>query len=153
MSPRLFYRSVAIAEAVTWTMLIIGLVLKYVVQSTDLGVQVGGAAHGIVFVAYCMTAVLVGVNQRWSVPLIFGSLAVAVIPWATIPLDRWLDRRRLLAGGWRRTASDDPRDSTPVDRMLRWLLRHPALLTAAFVVALVVIVTVLLILGPPGGRE
>src|SRR5690606_13873618 len=69
-SPRTFYRLVAVAEAITWTLLIAGLLLKYVFDSGDLGVRVGGTIHGFVFLVYGATAILVGVNQRWPVGLI-----------------------------------------------------------------------------------
>lgn len=152
VGPRTFYRTVAIAEAVTWTLLIVGMLLKYVFEVTDLGVSIGGFAHGLVFIAYGLSAVLVGINQRWKPALILGAMATAVVPYATIPFDRWLERRGLLEGGWRLRATDDPRDHTARARLLRWALGHPLVLGAGFVVALAVIMTTLLILGPPGGR-
>lgn len=150
LSPRRLYRAVAIAETVTWTLLIAGMILKYVFDAGDSGVRVGGFLHGLVFLAYGMTAVLVGLNQRWTVRLIAGALLTAVVPYATVPFDRWLERRNLLDGAWRTTASDDPRDGTAVDRMLRGVLRHPVLLAAGLVVGLVAIFATLLALGPPG---
>ena len=150
LSPRRLYRTVAIAEAVTWTLLIAGMILKYVLDAGDVGVRVGGFLHGFVFLAYGMTAVLVGLNQRWSVRLIAGALLTAVVPYTTVPFDRWLERRNRLDGAWRRTASDDPRDHAVVDRMLRGLLRHPVLLGVGLAVALVAIFATLLALGPPG---
>ncbi|WP_022883546.1 DUF3817 domain-containing protein [Glaciibacter superstes] len=151
MSPRLFYRTVAIAEAVTWTLLITGMLLKYVGNAGSLPVLIGGSIHGFVFITYAMTAVLVGVNQRWSVKLIVFAVITAIVPYATIPFDIWLDRNRQLEGVWRKTATDDPRDHTWVSRLLRWFLNHPAILITLFVVGIVVIMTVLLIVGPPGG--
>lgn len=151
VTPRAFYRVVAIAEAVTWTLLITGMLLKYVAQAGSIGVLIGGSLHGLVFVTYGATAVLVGVNQRWSVKLIVGAVLTAIVPYATIPFDRWLEKKSLLDGQWRTTATVDPRDQTWVDRTMRWFLNHPTLLVVVFVVAVVAIVSVLLILGPPGG--
>jgi integral membrane protein len=151
ITPRQFYRVIAIAEAVTWTLLIAGMLLKYVVQAGSLGVLIGGSLHGLVFVTYAGTAILVGVNQRWSVKLIAGAVVTAIVPYATIPFDRWLERRVLLEGDWRTTATDDPRDHSWVGRLLRWMLNHPVILASVFAVAVALIVTILLILGPPGG--
>ena len=151
ITPRRFYRVVAIAEAVTWTLLITGMLLKYVVQAGSLGVLIGGSLHGLVFVTYAGTAILVGVNQRWSMKLIIGAVVTAIVPYATIPFDRWLERRGLLGGDWRTTATDDPRDNSWVNRLLRWMLNHPVTLVTIFVIAVLAIVTVLLVLGPPGG--
>jgi integral membrane protein len=151
VSPRLFYRTLAFVEAVTWTLLILGLLMKYVWDLGDLGVRVGGSIHGFVFLAYAGTAVLVGLNQRWSIRLIALGVLTAVVPYATIPFDLWADRTGRLDGTWRRTATDDPRDRSWVDRLLRWFLTHPLLLVMLFVVALVVIFATLLTIGPPGG--
>lgn len=152
ITPRRFYRFVAIAEAVTWTLLIAGLLLKYVLDAGDIGVRVGGSIHGFVFLVYAATAVLIGVNQRWNIPLIAIGVVTAVVPYATIPFERWLERNGRLEGAWRTTATDDPRDKTWIDRLLRWLLGHPVLLGTLLVVGVVVVFTVLLMAGPPGGR-
>ena len=153
VSPRSLFRTTAIAEAVTWTLLIGGMFLKYVADAGELGVQIGGFLHGLVFIGYGMTAVLVGVNQRWSRKLTLFAVVTAIIPYATIPFDRWLEGRNLLAGGWRSTASADPRDQTPVSRLLRWMLNRPVLFATIFVVGLVSIMATLLFVGPPGGRS
>lgn len=150
VTPRSFYRVVAIAEAITWTLLIAGLLLKYVFDAGDIGVRVGGSIHGFVFLSYAATAVLVGVNQRWKVGLIAFGVLTAIVPYATIPFDRWLEKNRKLEGGWRTTATDDPRDHTWISRLLRWFLAHPLVFAALLVVGVAVIFTVLVTLGPPG---
>jgi hypothetical protein len=78
-------------------------------------------------------------------------VSTAVVPYATIPFDRWLERRTLLDGGWRREATDDPRDHTVVSRLLRVGLARPLLLASVLVVGLVAVFTTLLVMGPPGG--
>lgn len=153
MSPRLFYRTVAIAEAITWTLLITSLILKYGFDANPLVTTVAGGIHGFVFITYALTSVLVGVNQRWRVRLISVGVLTAIIPFATIPFDVWLDRRGYLNGAWRTEATEDPRDHTWVSRLLRWMLTHPRTLIGLFAVAVVAIMTVLLILGPPGGSR
>lgn len=149
LTPRRLYRILAIAETVTWTLLILGMLLKYVVQIGDWPVTVGGTTHGIIFVAYAFTAGLVGVNQRWRPLQIVGAVATAIIPYATIPFDNWLEKRGMLSGGWRREKTEDPRDGTWVSAWLRFFLRHPILLSILMVVAVAVVFGVLLTLGPP----
>lgn len=148
LNPKRLYRIVSIAEAVTWTLLITGMVAKYGFDYDRL-IFPFGLAHGTVFVAYAATALLVGLNQRWRTPHVIGAVAAAVVPYATIPVDLALERRGMLNGDWRRDATDDPRDQSPIDRALRWALRNPLLLAVVIVVAVAVIVTVLLQLGPP----
>ncbi|WP_311197846.1 DUF3817 domain-containing protein [Ornithinimicrobium sp. INDO-MA30-4] len=53
------FRTVALAEAVTWTLLLIGMFLKYVTKTTDLLVTIGGGLHGFVFLAYIATTLMV----------------------------------------------------------------------------------------------
>ena len=79
VTPRSFYRVVAIAEAVTWTLLIGGMLLKYVAQAGSLGVLIGCSLHGLVFINYGATAVLVGVNQHWPIKLIVGAVVITIL--------------------------------------------------------------------------
>ncbi|PYI66442.1 DUF3817 domain-containing protein [Arthrobacter livingstonensis] len=153
MSPRLFYRTFAVAESITWTLLIAGMVLKYGVQLGGWPVSVAGFLHGLVFIGYGLTAVLVGVNQRWPKRLIAFGVATAVIPYATIPFDAWLERRGKLDGNWRRNSTSHPADGTWPNVVLRALLNRPVLLGATFAVLLVGIMSTLLVVGPPGGRS
>ncbi|TFC90627.1 MULTISPECIES: DUF3817 domain-containing protein [Cryobacterium] len=153
MSPRVFYRTIAIAEAVTWTLLIGGMLLKYVADAGGTPVRIAGSLHGFVFISYALTAVLVGLNQRWPVRLMVLAVITAIVPYATVPFDIRLDRTGRLDGDWRRVATDDPRDNTWVGRLLRWMLNRPVVLIGGFAVAAVVIMTVMLSLGPPGGRS
>ena len=66
LTPRSLFRGLAVAEAITWALLLTGMFLKYVTETTELGVQVFGMVHGVVFIAYCLVTVLVAVDQRWS---------------------------------------------------------------------------------------
>lgn len=150
MTPRTLFRLVAIAEAVTWTLLIAGLVLRATTGWT-LGVTIGGGIHGFVFLAYAATALLVGIDRRWPASLVVLAVVTAVVPYATIPLEIVLRRRGRLAGDWR-LELDANGDRTPLDALVRWFLRRPAVLVVVAAVALVAIFTVLLLVGPPGGR-
>ena len=149
VTPRSLYRALALAEMATWTLLILGMVLKYGLRAGDWPVQVAGMAHGIVFVSYAVTAALVGVNQHWPLARVAAAVATAVVPYATYPFDRWLERRGHLDGGWRRQRTDDPRDHTAASAILRVLLAHPVALGAGMAVAVAAIVATLLFLGPP----
>ena len=152
MSPQRLFRSLAIAEAITWTLLITGLILR-ATAGLDVAVVVGGSIHGFVFLAYAATVLLVGVNQRWSIGLMALGVVTAIVPYATVPFELWLVRRGRLEGDWRREAGDHPADGDVVNRLLRWGLARPALLTALAVVGVAAVFTALLIVGPPGGRE
>lgn len=146
MSPRLLFRRVAVAEAVTWALLLTGMFLKYVTETTELGVQVFGMVHGVVFVAYVVTTLVVAVDQRLGVGRTLVALAAAVPPFLTVPVDLWLERRGRLAEAWRlRTAAP----SGPLEGPVAWLVRHPGRGLAAGVAAVAVLTGLALVAGPP----
>lgn len=146
MSPLLLFRRVAIAEAVTWALLLAGMFLKYGTETTELGVRVFGMVHGVVFISYCLTTVLVAVDQRWSRGRLLLGLAAAVPPFATVPFDRYAERRGGLGTAWRLTTSAP---TGRVDRLVGWLLRNPLHGALAGVVAIAALTGVALLVGPP----
>ena len=151
MSPRRLFGVLAFAEAVTWTLLITALILRTTAH-LEWAVGVAGGIHGFIFLAYAATALLVAINQRWGIGVTVLAIGSAVVPYATIATELWLARSGRLDGGWRREATDNPRDRSAIDRLARWFIRHPIVLVTAAVVAVAAVFVVLLTLGPPGGR-
>lgn len=149
--PARLYRVLAIAEAITWTILI-GALIARALGVNPLVVTIGGGIHGFVFLSYGATAILVALNNRWKPGVAIAAVASAIVPYATIPMEIWLHRTGRLAGSWRLTETDDPRDRTWFDRLMRWFLRRPWVLGALIALAIVALYTILLILGPPGGK-
>jgi integral membrane protein len=151
-TPLTLFRTLAIAEAVSWTLLIAGLILR-ATADLDIAVTIGGGIHGFVFLAYGATAVLVALNQRWTAVPAVVAIGSAIIPYATIPTEIWLHRSGRLDGAWRLEETSDPRDRRALDRLLRFFLRRPWVLAALIATAVIVLFVVLLIIGPPGGRD
>ncbi|WP_309066875.1 DUF3817 domain-containing protein [Microbacterium sp.] len=150
-TPARLFRVLAIAEAITWTLLIGALIARAVGQSGVL-VTAAGGIHGFVFLAYGATAVLLAFHQRWMPGVAIAAIVSAVIPYATIPVEIQLHRTGRLVGHWRLAETDDPRDRTWYDRTMRWLLRRPWVLALVLVAAVAAVFVVLLLVGPPGGR-
>lgn len=150
-SPGRLFRVLAIAEAITWTILIAAIIAR-ALGAPGIVVTVGGGIHGFVFLAYGATAVLVALNQRWHVGVAVVAIASAVVPYATIPAEIWLHRTGRLTGEWRLAATDDPRDARWYDRLMRWFLQRPWVLAILLVVAIVALYVILLLAGPPGGK-
>lgn len=150
-TPASLFRVLAIAEAISWTLLIVGLVLR---ATADLAVAttIGGSIHGFVFLSYGATAVLVALNNRWRPWPTVVAIVSAIVPYATVPTEVWLARTGRLAGAWRTTEAADPGDRRWYDGLLRWFLRRPWVLAALIVLAVAALFTVLLLIGPPGGR-
>ena len=151
-APLALFRTLAIAEAISWTLLITGLILRATID-LDIAVSVGGGIHGFVFLSYGATAVLVAKNQRWRAVPTIVAIASAIVPYATIPTEIWLHRSGRLDGTWRLEAGADPRDGAWHDRLMRALLRRPWILAVLVAALVIVIFVVLLIVGQPGGRD
>jgi integral membrane protein len=144
-SPRRLFRALATAEAITWALLLTGMVLKYVTRTTELGVQVFGMVHGVVFIAYGLVTLLVAVDQRWAAGRLLLGLAAAVPPFATLPFEWYADRRGLLGDSWRSRADS----ATAPRRLVWWLLEHQRRAIAIGVVAVLALTGLALVVGPP----
>ena len=86
------FRVVAIAEAVSWALLLAGMFVKWVLGTTEVGVQVAGPVHGAVFVAYVLVTLLAWRVLRWSPRTALLALAASVPPLVTIWFERWARR-------------------------------------------------------------
>lgn len=146
------FRLLAIAEAITWTLLISALILRATV-GWDAAVTVAGGIHGFVFLSYGATAILVALNARWPAGPTVLAVVSAVIPYATIPVERWLERRGRLTGAWRTHDPESGEEQRWYDGLLRWFLRRPWALVLLIAAAVVALFVVLLLIGPPGGRH
>jgi integral membrane protein len=151
-SPRKLYKAFALGEGVTWTLLISALIFRALIDSPPILLTVVGSIHGAVFLGYGVIASLVGVNNRWGLGRTVLAVALAIVPFATIPFERYVERSGKLDGAWRRTATADPRDAHWFDRLYRWFLNRPALFVLVLLLAVVAIFITLITLGPPGGK-
>ena len=146
-TPTRLFRTVAIAEAITWTGLLIGMFLKYGPAENETGVRIFGMLHGIVFVAYVVTTVVVWVDRRWSAGRGLLALVAAVPPLATLPLEWFAIRRGWLGDAWRLPAGAS---SSLPDRVVAWLLTNPLRGLGVGLVAVAALTGVALVVGPPG---
>ena len=146
-TPRSTFRTLAIAEAVTWALLLTGMFLKYVTETTELGVRVFGMVHGIVFIAYCLVTLIVAVDQRWSLARTVLGLVAAVPPFATLLFEAYADRRGLLGTEW----LSRPESPTWLQRRVCWLLDHYRLAVGLVIAAVGVLTAIALAVGPPVG--
>lgn len=151
-TPHTLFRVLAIAEVFTWALLISALIAR-AVGAPNIVVTIGGGIHGFVFLSYGATAILVALNQRWGVGPAIIAIVSAIIPFATVPVELWLQRTGRLEGEWRLTETDDPRDKTWIDRLMRFFLNRAWLLALIIVAAIVALYSVLLLIGPPGGSK
>lgn len=148
MSPRRLFRIVAVAEAITWALLLTGMFLKYVTETTELGVRVGGMVHGVVFIAYCLTTVVVAIDSKWTWRRTLIGLAAAIPPFFTVWFDLAMEKRGALADSWRLATTTGDH---ALERMAGWLIRNPGQGVAVGAVAVAALTGVALLAGPPVG--
>jgi integral membrane protein len=140
-----------LAEAVTWTLLLGGLLARALFTTPPLLLTVVGSIHGAVFLGYGVISALVGVNQRWGFWKIVLGTALAIVPYATIPFERSVEKRGLLVGDWRLEHSGEESDDHWFDRLYRWFINRPGLLAVVLAVVIAAIFVSLILIGPPGG--
>ncbi len=86
------FRLLALAEAVSWAGLLIGMFFKYVVVRDDIGVNIFGPIHGALFVAYLVIAVAVAGPMRWNAKTLVLALLASIPPLFTLWFERWATR-------------------------------------------------------------
>ena len=86
------FRVVAVAEAVSWALLLAGMFVKWVLRTSEVGVQLAGPVHGAVFVAYVLVTLLAWRVLRWPLGTAVLALAASVPPFTTVWFERWAQR-------------------------------------------------------------
>src|SRR5699024_9445982 len=127
-TPSRLYRALALAEWVTWTLLLAGMFVKYVLEAGEWLVRIGGGLHGFTFLSYAVVTELVAVrgavDQRWSLRDLRLGLGSAIIPYLTVPFERSALRRGLLGASWRLR---EEAGRTAPERIVGLALRRPLL--------------------------
>lgn len=99
------FRLISVIEAFTWAGLLLGMFFKYFTGErvpeldnypNEIGVKIFGSLHGAAFILFLVLAFLAARAFKWSPKVMVAALAAAVIPFATIPFERWLVRNGML---------------------------------------------------------
>lgn len=98
---RTWFRTIAIAEAISWVGLLTAMLVKWVIQDDphtgiEGGVPIFGPIHGAVFLAYVATCFVAGRKFGWSLKTLFFALASSIPPFFTYVFEVLADRRGLL---------------------------------------------------------
>ncbi len=88
------FRITAVAEAISWTGLLVGMFLKHITETTEMGVWLFGRLHGALFVAYLAAALWVARAERWSIGRTLLALVASIPPLTTLLFERWVTQRR-----------------------------------------------------------
>jgi integral membrane protein len=93
------FRLVALAEAVSWVGLLVGMYFKYLgTPRTEIGVKVFGMAHGLIFIAFLVTVVFAALAFRWTLGTCLLALLAGIVPLASVIFLIWVDRTSRLRG-------------------------------------------------------
>jgi integral membrane protein len=88
-----WFRLIALAEAVSWAGLLAGMYFKYLgAPRTEIGVKVFGMTHGLVFIAFVVAGVLVGIAVNWTLATWLLALLASVVPLCSVIFLIWADR-------------------------------------------------------------
>ena len=106
------FRLVALAEAVSWVGLLVGMYFKYLGSPrTEIGVKVFGMAHGLVFIAFVITALMAGLAYKWGALTWLLALLGSIVPLGSVIFLIWADRTAKLSAGVAPVTSRQPLDS------------------------------------------
>ena len=100
------FRGLAIAEAFSWAALLLGMVLKWITRTTELGVEIAGPIHGAFFIGYAIAALSLWAMLRWPFRVALLSGLSAVFPFATVWFERWAGPPRIPDGTVGRGCAD-----------------------------------------------
>ena len=90
------FRYVALAEATTFLALLVATYVKRAGDGSEVGVQILGPIHGLLFIAYVIFAVrLYQEEVGWTRKQTFWILVGAVLPFGGYVVDWWLKQRDL----------------------------------------------------------
>jgi integral membrane protein len=88
-----WFRLIALAEAVSWVGLLVGMYFKYVgTPRTEIGVKVFGMAHGLIFIAFVVTGLLVGIAYKWAARTWLLALLASIVPLCSVIFLIWADK-------------------------------------------------------------
>jgi integral membrane protein len=98
------FRVAAIAEACSWIGLLIGMFVKYVPETSEIGVKVFGPIHGAIFVGYVLVTLMLA--HRWDRKTLILGLVASIPPFGTVVFERWANRTGRLDEVESQTAND-----------------------------------------------
>lgn len=109
-----WFRLVALAEALSWAGLLIGMYFKYLGSPrTEVGVKVFGPIHGGIFLAFVALAVLVGIAFSWGVRAWILALLASIVPLGSVIFVAWAERTGLLGSAVPAAAASRPAGALP----------------------------------------
>jgi len=85
------FRLIAVIEAITWALLLIGMGLKYGADMES-ATMVPGSLHGAAFIVYLLITVLSARSLNWSWKVTLLALVASVPPFFSVIFEIWARR-------------------------------------------------------------
>lgn len=83
-----FFKKIAFLEGLSLLLLIFfAMPMKYVLEQ-KIYVQIIGMAHGILFIAYILLALILKFTKKWNAKLILIACLASLIPFGTFYLEK-----------------------------------------------------------------
>ncbi|MBN3454240.1 DUF3817 domain-containing protein [Mycolicibacterium sp.] len=109
-----WFRLIALAEAVSWAGLLVGMYFKYLGSPrTEVGVKVFGPIHGGIFIAFVVAAILVGLAFKWGIGTWILALLASIVPLGSVIFVMWADRTARLGSSGRSALVSQPGGAVP----------------------------------------
>jgi integral membrane protein len=94
---RTVFRTLAIAEAASWALLLVAMFCKWILEAEPFGLEEGGVPkagmlHGVVFVLYILATLVSARVFGWNLKTLVLGLAASIPPLFTIWFETWADR-------------------------------------------------------------
>ncbi|MEV6325116.1 DUF3817 domain-containing protein [Nocardia sp. NPDC051787] len=86
------FRFIAVLEAISWVLLIIGMVFKRIPEPVLWPVKVFGMTHGIIFILFVITAIVAARELGWGVRTTVLALVSSIPPFCTVLFEVWAVR-------------------------------------------------------------
>ncbi len=89
------FRFIAIAEAVGWTVLILGIGIQdYLLPGSNFAIPIAGQIHGMIFIAYFGVLLATFTSLSWSRPKTLLAVVAGIPPYGTLAFEQWAARTR-----------------------------------------------------------
>ncbi|MFT3714768.1 MAG: DUF3817 domain-containing protein [Gordonia sp. (in: high G+C Gram-positive bacteria)] len=95
-TPARLFRLVAVIEAITWALLILGMIAKYA-GGMESATMIPGSLHGAAFIAYLVVTVYASRKLGWSLPTTGLALVASIPPFFSLVFEWWAARNGRLA--------------------------------------------------------
>lgn len=101
VNTRTAFRTVAIAEAISWALLLSAMFCKWILETEPFGlheggVPVAGPIHGGIFMLYVITSIVAARSFKWNAKTTLLALAASIPPFFTYVFEILADRLGLL---------------------------------------------------------